>query len=722
MINIKNIRELGIKTGFLGEARKGVDNLLVVFKKFLKVLNIPFYDECCSDPAVPLPVGYTDSDGVVRYNPETKEYESVFAGGSGTDYIHVLAKGTPEENAEEFIAAYAKADDADKNSENRFTLILSPGHYKFQETFEHNVDNINIVSLTGEQDVIFDLELDEEDPVQLSEDPPIVPFKHIFDLTIDINDGDTVYTGTLQEIPYFLTGTGQASPQVQFDANGLGFKGNPSNTTVPVYTNFLLNAADIIKVSYHFIQNNFTGDNYQERHIYIYDSSIGLASYGQGNVYQMFGSVDNNGTLTIYNNDNGNGIGISLTDGDEYILELIYDPIESTQTVNVKDLSDTIIGTTSITFVALTGSFFGIALGMANQGPSYYPDIISTSSVMNISADYSTVSGIKTKEYTSENYVTWSNVLNNITENSYYPLPLNVIIDEHDNLEVKNCTAGPFSFGSDPIGDNFDDGDDFRATFTDCTSLAYSFGYGAYQIESGSVFTNCKTGNYSFHIYDDLDGTYTNCTAGSYSFYSDDDRIEGTFTNCIAEDYSFYSDDDNFNGATFTNCTGGYRSFYADDDFTEGVTFINCVAGNSSFEADEYIDSSVSFINCTAGDNSFIADDGNNNGTFTNCTAGDDSFYAYNSIGTSATFTNCSAGDNSFRASSNDIRGTFRNCTAGISSFNASAYNGGTYINCTGQQDSFSSNNEDYGSNLFYCLLYGSIFGGGNMEYCVDNL
>jgi hypothetical protein len=61
-------------------------------------------------------------------------------------------------------------------------------------------------------------------------------------------------------------------------------------------------------------------------------------------------------------------------------------------------------------------------------------------------------------------------------------------------------------------------------------------------------------------------------------------------------------------------------------------------------------------------------------------------------------------------------------CEAGSNSFFAYDCNYGKYINCIGQQDSFGSSNNCYNSNLCYCLLYGSEFGGGEREYCVDNL
>jgi hypothetical protein len=124
MINIKNIRELGIKQGFLAEGKKGIDNLLSVFKRFMKLLNIPFYDECCPDIEIPLPVGYTEADGVVRYNPTTKEYEVVSSSSgdfiplSGTE-VGKPVTGDIEVPFDNFIGLVYK------DSNLRFGMIIS---------------------------------------------------------------------------------------------------------------------------------------------------------------------------------------------------------------------------------------------------------------------------------------------------------------------------------------------------------------------------------------------------------------------------------------------------------------------------------------------------------------------------------------------------------------------------------------------------------------------
>lgn len=68
---------------------------------------------------------------------------------NGTDYVMVYGIGTPLENGIEFKNAY--------DSITSGTLIYAPGTYEFPSTFIHNKDNVNIVSLTGNRDGIFNV-------------------------------------------------------------------------------------------------------------------------------------------------------------------------------------------------------------------------------------------------------------------------------------------------------------------------------------------------------------------------------------------------------------------------------------------------------------------------------------------------------------------------------------------------------------------------------------
>jgi hypothetical protein len=537
--------------------------------------------------------------------------EELAVGGLlSTRYVYVAANGTPAENAQEFIEAYAKAVDAERDEDNRFTVLLSQGRYQFQETFEHNEDYINILSLSGEQDVIFDLNLDGDDPVVFDTPPPPPPsFQYVTDLVIDQNEGAIIQSDSLQSgQPNWLGTLPQGNLEVIFNNNGLGMRGLTNNISYPTYTLSSWESSDLTKVSCKFTYNYNTGDDYQAFLISLHDGSNGLPILGNNRQDQVYARIDNNGNLFVSNPYTGFGEGISssLVDGETYTLELISNPSASIQQARVLNNTGTVVGSVSAYYYATTANYYRVSIGLINQGVPYYPNIVGTSSVMDISADYSKVSGIKTREYISNNYVTWTSG-ESAGESNYYPLPLNVRASIYDDLEVKNCTAGPFSFGVDLTDDNFENSNDLEATFTDCTALAYSFGYGCYQIESNSVFTDCHGGNNCFYVWDNLRGVYENCTAGHYSFYSNNNDIDGTFTNCTAGNYSFYSDDEDISSdSKFTNCTAGDRSFYADSDDIRG-TFINCIAGENSFDADD--SNTGTYRNCIAGEGSFDGDD-----------------------------------------------------------------------------------------------------------------
>lgn len=79
------------------------------------------------------------------------------SGLGGTNYVFVRGNGTPEENAAELQAAYNKAKTMLPSSGNIVTVVVAPGTYTFGGTkFPVNTPYINIVSLTGNADVLLD--------------------------------------------------------------------------------------------------------------------------------------------------------------------------------------------------------------------------------------------------------------------------------------------------------------------------------------------------------------------------------------------------------------------------------------------------------------------------------------------------------------------------------------------------------------------------------------
>jgi len=73
---------------------------------------------------------------------------------SGSNYLFVKADGTPSQNATELSASYVQAKNSSPSATNRFAILTSPGKYTFASTFTLNTQYVDIVSLTGECDVL----------------------------------------------------------------------------------------------------------------------------------------------------------------------------------------------------------------------------------------------------------------------------------------------------------------------------------------------------------------------------------------------------------------------------------------------------------------------------------------------------------------------------------------------------------------------------------------
>ena len=73
---------------------------------------------------------------------------------SGSNYLFVKADGTPSQNATEFSASYVQAKSSSPSATNRIALLVSPGEYTFASTFTLDTQYIDVVSLTGECDVL----------------------------------------------------------------------------------------------------------------------------------------------------------------------------------------------------------------------------------------------------------------------------------------------------------------------------------------------------------------------------------------------------------------------------------------------------------------------------------------------------------------------------------------------------------------------------------------
>lgn len=74
-----NLRKIGLQQGLLVTAHKGQELFITVIKRFLKLLNVSYYDSCCPEEGAPLPVQFQDEQ-LQYYDPVTKTYIEVPTG------------------------------------------------------------------------------------------------------------------------------------------------------------------------------------------------------------------------------------------------------------------------------------------------------------------------------------------------------------------------------------------------------------------------------------------------------------------------------------------------------------------------------------------------------------------------------------------------------------------------------------------------------------------
>lgn len=109
---------------------------------------------------------------------ENKKINTAFLPNSpsleGTNYVFVQGNGTPLENGTELLAAYNAAKTMSPSSSNRITVIVAPGEYKLVDTFVMDTEFVDLVSLTGNADVVLDKSLPSSynnDPFQFTLSP-----------------------------------------------------------------------------------------------------------------------------------------------------------------------------------------------------------------------------------------------------------------------------------------------------------------------------------------------------------------------------------------------------------------------------------------------------------------------------------------------------------------------------------------------------------------------
>ena len=73
----------------------------------------------------------------------------------GKNFILVDSDNSPEDNALEFSSSYVEAKSLSPSSNNRISLLITPGKYSFSSNFNIDTQYIDVVSLTGDCDVFI---------------------------------------------------------------------------------------------------------------------------------------------------------------------------------------------------------------------------------------------------------------------------------------------------------------------------------------------------------------------------------------------------------------------------------------------------------------------------------------------------------------------------------------------------------------------------------------
>lgn len=73
----------------------------------------------------------------------------------GKNFILVDSDNSPEDNALEFSSSYVEAKNLSPSLNNRVALLVTPGKYSFSSDFNVDTQYIDIVSLTGDRDVLI---------------------------------------------------------------------------------------------------------------------------------------------------------------------------------------------------------------------------------------------------------------------------------------------------------------------------------------------------------------------------------------------------------------------------------------------------------------------------------------------------------------------------------------------------------------------------------------
>jgi hypothetical protein len=446
----------------------------------------------------------------------------------GTFYITVCAEGTPAENAQELLDAYTQAQSLSPTKDNVITILLCPGEYAFNGPFKMDTEYINIATLTGNRDAIFDRS-DVVDPVTLS--PSF----------------DVAYCLSIKTNEVFVKGI---EGKVRNSPNWDSFAGIGTDFRLPIDI-----ASSLLD---YFIENCNGGDLG-----FGSDLTFGGAPRDIGGVF-----TDCDGGLASFafagtaSGTFTNCIGVRLSfGGDGGTASGIFTDCLG------GEFSFGGSGTADGTFTNCLGSIYsfggdgtadGTFTGCQGRDESF-------------GGRGGTASG------------TFTNCIGG--KNSFGGRGGTA------SGTFRNCQGEDVSFGGQGTAsgtftncqgfeDSFGGAGTASGTFTNCIGGSLSFGgdNGSNIGTASGIFTDCIGGYVAFGGLLTASGTFTNCQGGDGSFGGFGGTADGTFTDCKGGDRAFGGDGGNADGI-FNYCEGGDLSFGGSGTLSGNLYFCRITTG-----------------------------------------------------------------------------------------------------------------------------------------------
>jgi hypothetical protein len=420
----------------------------------------------------------------------------------GTYYIKVCAEGTPVQNAQEVVSAYAQAQSLVPTKDNVITIILSPGEYAFNGAFVLNTDYINLVTLTGNRDAVFDRADITGDPFSSS------PLSVAYCLSLECDEVlVSGIQGKIRNSPNFNSYAGVSDFRLPINIAD----GQIDYTFINCHGGDFGFGADLTEGS---LPKNILGR--------FENCEGGLSSFA------YYGNAD--GTFINCSAISNNSFGYFGSCGGFF--------------------SDCVSGQGGFADSGIAGGVFircksdSNSFGFLSKASGTFIDCISGNDGFGGSGE---ASGF---------FFNCQAVRNSFGAGDTSGFFMNCTgttgcfgggIGGSCSGTFINCTGGASSFA---------DGGTCSGIFTNCFGGGQSFSFAG---DASGNFTDCIGGGFAFGSGGIASGIFVNCNGESYSFGGNGGTASGSFTDCVGDTFSF--GEGGTASGVFHYCDGGADSF-----------------------------------------------------------------------------------------------------------------------------------------------------------------